>query len=282
MYPHLDLQLIFTLILLTLPAYHTSTITDQFSTCSNLYNCGESIRGVGYPFWGDHRPQICGLQGFELTCGQENNFPTIDMNTQTFYVLSIQESSHQMTLAHLDVDGKLCKQGSLYNTDLNNALFAYNHDDVGFVNVYYNCPSDINTKTSSYSEVKQCNDNGLMTNSILTLDVVPGLERCTFNITVPVLNSAILELKNNISMELGSVNKGTMPHLMRLKDVFKQGFSVDYKIDEAYCSACKNSSGLCWSGTDEAQKTCLCKDGANASVCTTPNKGKFFYFSLIC
>lgn len=188
------------------------------------------------------------------------------MNTQTFYVLSIQESSHQMTLAHLDVDGTLCKQGPLYNTDLNDTLFAYNHD-VGFVNVYYNCPSDINTKTPC-SEVKQCSDNGLMTNSILTLDVVPGLERCTFNITVPVLNSAIHELKNNISMEL--------------KDVFKQGFSVDYKIDEAYCSACKNSSGLCWSGTDEAQKTCLCKDGVNASVCTTLNKGKFIYFSLIC
>ncbi|KAI3780293.1 hypothetical protein L2E82_10269 [Cichorium intybus] len=71
----------------------------QFRDCSNkFYTCGQATPYIGYPFWGNDRLSYCGLQGFELTC-REDNITTLQIINATFRVLRIDQTNSKVSLA---------------------------------------------------------------------------------------------------------------------------------------------------------------------------------------
>ncbi|KAF5934553.1 hypothetical protein HYC85_030724 [Camellia sinensis] len=113
---------------------------ENYTTCQERkYHCGEQIKGIGYPFWGEDRPQLCGVQGFNLTCkGNENT--TIVIEKQAFRVLHISQSAYSMTIARADLWDTICPE-KFINTTLNFTLFDYGpYPHVVNLTLTYDCP----------------------------------------------------------------------------------------------------------------------------------------------
>ncbi|KAL3512227.1 hypothetical protein ACH5RR_024944, partial [Cinchona calisaya] len=108
----------------------------------------------------------------------------------------------------------------------------------------------IGLKNVAFHELKNrfsCNTR----NGFLADELVASVENCKFGIIVPVLRSALEEFRNDT---------------LTLQELVNQGFRVEYNIDSQACIDCVRSLGLCWSGTNSIQPTCLCRDGAHEST----------------
>ncbi|KAE9453908.1 hypothetical protein C3L33_14192, partial [Rhododendron williamsianum] len=119
------------------PCY--SQLEDEpYYTCVHNFSCGQTIRNVSYPFWGDSRPQSCGHPSFRLTC-QNNEYATIEIDNQAFRVHEIDQYNRTITLASADLWERHCTRG-LQNITLDNNLFTdgpINRDLL----LFYNCTS---------------------------------------------------------------------------------------------------------------------------------------------
>ncbi|GMQ11369.1 hypothetical protein CsSME_00054028 [Camellia sinensis var. sinensis] len=89
----LSLTFIFIIIINSTPTSH-GTNDENYTAChEKTYDCGEKIKEIGYPFWGEDRPPFCGVQGFNLTCKGNQNTTIVVIEKQEFRVLHINQSA---------------------------------------------------------------------------------------------------------------------------------------------------------------------------------------------
>lgn len=209
------------------------------------------------------------MKGFELKC-VDNEYATITVNDGApFRVLDINNSTKQIRIARVDIDGGVnnCFPRGSYNFP-NKTIFGYDYD-TEIIYLYYGCKSvvDVESVWNKFT----CTKDGGQTNgyyasqSSVSPDELIELTGCTTQMVVPVLRKGLEKLRSNVSM--------TMAELL------VEGFVLDYIIDEVACSACVNSSGLCGSdGADPSKFWCICRDGAYPYSC--PRRGVSFYIFL--
>jgi hypothetical protein len=109
---------------------------DSYSSCSSRFDCGH-ITDVGYPFWGDGRPDGCGLPDLKLNC--LGNITTIEIMNVTYRVLAADPSSKILKIVREDYSvGGICSPDFVATT-LDSQFFDYGP---GYVNItlLYGCP----------------------------------------------------------------------------------------------------------------------------------------------
>lgn len=259
---NLPFFIILVLMVSTLEKVHAKDF-EHYSKClETKFECGQELVEISYPFWGNSRPSYCGLEGFELTCDNDKDYPTISIDSFTFRVLSINQSDHEIWITSTDVedDTSLCPP-VLNSTVLNRTRFGSNPKSE-VIYVYYDCPDSlpINLPGSLIWDNFKCIKKGVPSNGYYVAESFSEAQLqvfgvCKIQLVAPVLRKAFEEYRNNATMSL--------------VEVLKQGFTLDYIIDEVACSACVNSSGLCGSADADSRRfQCLCRDGAYPVSCT--------------
>ncbi|CAL9239632.1 unnamed protein product [Arabidopsis halleri] len=66
------------------------------NSCESLFQCGNIT--AGFPFWGGNRRKHCGHPLLELSCNQ-NNSTSLFISDQEYYVLHVDQTSYNLTLA---------------------------------------------------------------------------------------------------------------------------------------------------------------------------------------
>ncbi|KAM3703182.1 hypothetical protein ACJW30_04G077300 [Castanea mollissima] len=217
---------------------------EYFAECSIPFNCG-IIKNIPYPFWGGNRPANCGMQGFELTC-RDNEDLIISFEELEFRVLTINQSHYIMTIARLDLWNSPCPP-KLVDTTLDFFNFDYHPTDQNLT-LFYGCPSGVSGLDGA--NYFPCSSGGVgaadNTYNYFVTDSFPMMDElfkeCQRNIRVPVLETAL------INESLG------------LQKVLNQGFDVDYHNSWAIsCLGCGVSGGIC--GSNNYKFACFCRDG---------------------
>ncbi|GFP96986.1 probable serine/threonine-protein kinase at1g18390 [Phtheirospermum japonicum] len=234
--------------------------TGLYETCSRPFECGNTT-DIGYPFWGDGRPESCGYPGFQLNC-VDNNTPRLNISPISYQVLDIDYSTQTLRVARDDLLDGLCAPLFL-NTTLNINLSTA--DDLN-ITLYYGCrpiPPPALPLISPYQF--SCRDT---LNLYFTAEAISGLGNnvnllsCDNIITVPVNRTAALALANPAT---------TSPAV--LEDVLTAGFSIQWWADNDNCNSCTESGGLCGCNPDSGSFACYCRNGSQGSRCNdAPNQ----------
>ncbi|XP_006341577.1 probable serine/threonine-protein kinase At1g18390 isoform X1 [Solanum tuberosum] len=223
----------------------------QYSTCNSSYTCG-NIQNISFPFWGGDRPQECGLPQFKLTC-EANQDPLIHIDGHNFRVLGINGDNQTMRIARNDLEEDICPD-RFGNTSFNDPLLRYG-PDFGILILFYACPFDIPSEWKNFTF--SCNNTGESSHGFYPDQSFisfwgPQYGSCERNVIVPVLLTAFKRFQDQ-----GST---------KILELLKQGFDVVYN-KSLVCMACERSGGLCWSETDFAEPTCLCRDRTYSYYC---------------
>ncbi|MCD7451767.1 hypothetical protein HAX54_013415 [Datura stramonium] len=214
-------------------------------------SCG-NIQNISFPFWGGDRPKECGLPEFKLEC-EANHDPLIHSDGHNFRVLDIYGDKETMRIARNDLEEDICPD-RFGNTSLNDALFRY-VPDLGILILFYACPFDIPSEWKKFTF--SCNNTGDSSLGFYPDESFVSFwgskyRSCESNVTIPVVQTAFKRFQ-----EQGSTN---------ILELLKQGFYVVYNKSLS-CMACEKSGGLCWSETDFAESTCLCRDRTYSYYC---------------
>ncbi|KAF5934554.1 hypothetical protein HYC85_030725 [Camellia sinensis] len=205
---------------------------------------------------GEYRPQFCGVQGFGLTC-YGNGSTTIVIENQTFHVLHINQSTHNMTIARADLWDNLCPM-ELSNTTLNWSLFDYGpHPHVLNLTLFYDCLPDL----ASYDQIQershfQC-PGGQSSSNINFFIEESSLTNPPYckSIKVPVFQEGLHAFWGD--------------EHMTVEELVKQGFEADYHEMDKFqaCDLCNDSGGECGTDTTTNQAICFCHDGNQPQKC---------------
>lgn len=203
----------------------------------------------------------CGLPGFELECQQDDHL-TIDIGSQTFWVLSIDDD-HSLMIAGDDLWDDICLE-NYQNTSINPSLYP-SVADVQYIALFYACDysADLPVKNRFSCITDSNTSNGFFTDEKAS-SVEASMKSCKLHIRVPFLGRTLEEFRSDARSQ-GLQNQG-----FRI-------FRLEYNINSIACSACVSSSGLCWSGTNSTPPTCLCRDGTRRPISTSP-RGLPFHF----
>ncbi|KAG7986055.1 hypothetical protein I3843_03G059900 [Carya illinoinensis] len=220
---------------------------DWYSRCSNdRFNCGK-ITNVGYPFWGDARPDACGHPDLKLNCAKD--ITTIEIKRLTYRVLAVNESTKILKIVRDDYWGGICSP-RLENTSLDHDLFDYGP---GYLNITleYGC---------LIPGLSTCTINGFTNTGVIVQIGAQGPGLCTASVVFPV---AILNLDN-----------GARENLELIEAAIKGGFDVKWKEETAACSACTESKGVCGYDVISKNRTiCYCPDQRYGSTCPSSPAG---------
>ncbi|XP_028057029.1 LEAF RUST 10 DISEASE-RESISTANCE LOCUS RECEPTOR-LIKE PROTEIN KINASE-like 1.4 [Camellia sinensis] len=249
--------LIFTAI--SKPCY--GQVNQQYNVCNQTYSCGSNIRNMRYPFWGDGRPQYCGHPQFQLKC-QNTEYPTVTINDRSFQVLGINQSSHVMTIARIDLWDSYCTQ-NLSNISLDGNFFWYSQA-VRDLFMFYDCTQNNFTRglSNNFTCTNLGSDGGkslgfYADESLLRALLLGNVTKfegvlCRVNVEVPVLRVALDELSSKS---------------LSLQEALNQGFEVVYYAENAACLGCEESGGICGSDSSSLVFVCHCQDHTHPRNC---------------
>ncbi|XP_057949730.1 LEAF RUST 10 DISEASE-RESISTANCE LOCUS RECEPTOR-LIKE PROTEIN KINASE-like 1.4 isoform X1 [Malania oleifera] len=246
-------------------------VDELYSQCEKKFSCGDTIKDVGYPFWGEgQRPMKCGLPGFELICDERSKITTMPIMGVTYRVIELGYPI--LKIAREDV--LEMPEGSC-PTYLNDSIldlqhFDYHpyHDEYVNITLLYNCPAA--TTGEPLIEIhKPCKINDSSYTSVLPIPQPQSHARrfpkCIVGITFPIRQ---IDLK-----ELGD--------LLGLSGVLRRGFEVMCKLKEDEknaCEECMQSNGLCGYDYHSNQTACVCPNPPYFSdtkcAASTEPKGK--------
>lgn len=244
--------LLFLLIFL-FPITSYSEDDENFRKCISSFNCG-SLMNLHYPFWSNDRPEICGHEGYKLTC-IEGQKPIITIENEKFRILSVNQPGSLMKIAREDYWEDICPD-NFANTTLNQALFKFSQLFPN-ISLFYNCnylpPGMTQIIFSCYSR-----------NSFYATDDILrgwGIYRpeCEQRVNIPIPMDDLREIWSGVEA---------------LKNVLRRGFDVVYEYHEK-CQECHDSGGRCGTNSTTFDFTCLCRDQPYESSCPNPN-GKPF------
>ncbi|KAA8547785.1 hypothetical protein F0562_004214 [Nyssa sinensis] len=246
---HLSFTAIF-LISIILPAALPAA-DERYIKCGNSFKCGD-MQNLSYPFWGDPQPFYCGLPEFKLEC--QSGFPVIQIFSERFRVLKINHEDHILRLARLDLNNSTCPSRFM-NTTIS-YLFSY-RPNFGNLTMFYGC-SSVSPALSSNKFSCHKNDTSIET-GYFTIGSIPSnanFGNCNVSITVPVLQTAVKDLEDNITS---------------LNQVLDDGFEVNWVIDQTACSECAASAGRCGYNSSYYEPICFCPDHPYLMRCPVPS-----------
>ncbi|KAL5544805.1 hypothetical protein UlMin_008589 [Ulmus minor] len=232
---------IFFFIFITITTFFLSSHcddADNFSKCSIPYDCGD-FKNATFPFWGDSRPQFCGLQGFHLACKEHQSF--IRINELEFRILKLYQSKdeNKMTIAMANS----CSRPESPSTTLDFHLFKSDPKVFTNLTLIYDCTEQLMTPLNSlpcdYQTVYYADDNQMK-------EWGPNLNQTCRTVKIPV-SRATLE-KINTSRKI-------------VEEALREGFEVEYHAPAMeHCGACLGSGGCCGSNTQNNSFVCYCRD----------------------
>ncbi|THG19857.1 hypothetical protein TEA_020953 [Camellia sinensis var. sinensis] len=214
-----------------------------------------------YPFWGDGRPQYCGHPQFQLKC-QNTEYPTVTINDRSFQVLGINQSSHVMTIARIDLWDSYCTQ-NLSNISLDGNFFWYSQA-VRDLFMFYDCTQNNFTRglSNNFTCTNLGSDGGkslgfYADESLLRALLLGNVTKfegvlCRVSVEVPVLRVALDELSSKS---------------LSLQEALNQGFEVVYYAENAACLGCEESGGICGSDSSSLVFVCHCQDHTHPRNC---------------
>ncbi|KAL9231984.1 hypothetical protein vseg_007137 [Gypsophila vaccaria] len=221
----------------------SSGVDDRYSTCSSsLFTCGH-IKNVGYPFWGDGRPQYCGHPKLQLQCINLLNviYPYLKIgpdNLSPYYVVNITMSEHNLTLRLHGAPRTPCNS---YGEDFGKILQL--NKGVEKANVLYKCSKTANLVPERRDAGVSCFDNLTKVDVYYRSNMSAHGEYASCkSATVPVFKSVI--------DSYGGSN---------FSRVISEGFEVVYEYPSD-CVKCRNSGCICGSSSS-SDFVCLCKPG---------------------
>ncbi|KAK4426632.1 LEAF RUST 10 DISEASE-RESISTANCE LOCUS RECEPTOR-LIKE PROTEIN KINASE-like 2.1 [Sesamum alatum] len=198
-------QKLFLFLLATLLLLHFPGFYSQQDECSRQpFQCG-NISNITYPFWGDSRPQACGLSGFQLlNC--EGDFPLLYIPPLIYRVLEFDFSNRTLKVARQDLLNGACPT-TFYNTTLQDPYdFAHPGYNDEQLTLFYHC---IGIKNFS---LLGCIDLFRIGNA----SSGPGPNiTCSHSISVPVNQTAAQALKNRKASNV-------------LQEALSSGFVIKY------------------------------------------------------
>ena len=240
------------------------------------------MKGIGYPFWGDDRPQFCGLQGFELKC-QAGGYPLIHIDSLDFRVLNISLPTYTMAIARTDFWNETCPE-QFNSTTLNYTLFDYSGSNRNLT-LFYGCSDEVLselpdswniTKKNFTCKIEDSGNNNTafyMEEALLRLNNYLGiLGRCDINVTLPASLAALDELFQAEDNTGDQVSSGE-----RLEKALNKGFDVDYGAVSNWCMPCNESGGICGS-SGTYPYNCFCPDDNISYPFLCPERGMFPLF----
>ncbi|CAN6570153.1 unnamed protein product [Malus baccata var. baccata] len=198
-----------------------SSSFDSYTYCSNAFNCGD-ITEVGFPFWGDGRPESCGYPELKLTCS--NDVTAIEIMGVKYRLPKINQGDQTLKIVRDDFCDKVCSP-KFGDTKLNSKLFDY---VVGSsdVTLLYDCTS------SSKAEDFSCPDDEAYEDVAAIPADVPESPICKSKVVVRISDATFFRIF--------SIQNATA-----LEAVVREGFEVKYKVDSEKCGECVSSKGVC-------------------------------------
>ncbi|KAM7529791.1 hypothetical protein LguiB_033201 [Lonicera macranthoides] len=245
---------IFTFII-AIPPYFCRE-NDQYATCGNSFDCA-NIRNIGYPFWGEDRPNYCGRSGFQLTNCQ-GDVPLITIDSISYRVLSMNELHESLTVSRADLYEENCPT-YFFNATLDSTPFVEISTNQ-IVTLLYGCtlvdPGQVTPIPSQFN----CTVNGTTSINYFMVEgalVTSNLVLCRSSVRVPVNETS--------AQALGKTGATTRD----LQVALASGFGVEWNANNSFCDQCKGSSGWCGSNPDSNSFACFCADGVYDTRCNT-------------
>ncbi|XP_075498518.1 LEAF RUST 10 DISEASE-RESISTANCE LOCUS RECEPTOR-LIKE PROTEIN KINASE-like 1.4 isoform X1 [Primulina tabacum] len=209
-----------------------------YNTCSNAFNCGNTINGIGYPFRDIHDPPYCGHPSFILSCDSTNVTRIYLMNTM-YQVLEINQAAQIMRVVRDDIMMETCPQ-VMVNTTLDYTVFGYASTYKNYT-FLYGCPA---SKYPYYNPLS-CRSGGSNDGDFVNVYLRPGnLGPGKCNTSVVVLGPGKEDVENGNSTGL--------------VEILREGFEIKWKLDGEACLACTESKGRCGFNIENNQTGCFC------------------------
>ncbi|KAI4352197.1 hypothetical protein L6164_006470 [Bauhinia variegata] len=248
----LSYMIILFILLNVISSVHTF---DYFSSCANQFSCGD-LRNVGFPFWGDGRPEGCGYPDLYLKC--TGNLTYITIKNISYLVKEVHPEKNTLKIARAEYSKGLCPSQFLNtNTDvIDHNLFDYLS---GYQNLtlFYGCNVGFPWKILGLFD---CPVNGVAdTHAYPLLGAwVPIGGFCKYSVVVPVPSTfTVADLAN----------------LQAIGEAVKDGFEVKWTVGAKECNECLQSGGVCGYVYDLNKPTCYCKGSDSGSrVCDADAK----------
>ncbi|KAL4573380.1 hypothetical protein LXL04_020183 [Taraxacum kok-saghyz] len=232
----------------------------RFRDCSTkFYTCGEATTYISYPFWGNERPSYCGLQGFRLTC-REDNITTVQIMNTTFRVIRIDQNNSKVALVLDDLRGdepacSLRRTDSISTTTFQYTLFSYVPNGSLILGLYFSCEDDV-VRSIPIRKILNCSADEGDRGSFFENTPIPVRNRCERVIGVPVSMAAFDAFNRRETMSL--------------EELLWQGFEMEYRVDGGgICSRCQSTGGTCGSYFNSSGPSCMCPDGFSRLTCFT-------------
>ncbi|XP_060672432.1 uncharacterized protein LOC107423140 [Ziziphus jujuba] len=221
---------------LTIPQ-KSSGFFNGFSACSNRFICG-NLTNVGYPFWGDGRPESCGYPHLHLNC-ERNIVTTIEIMNVKYQVLKLNLSTQILKIARADfLNGSCPSTESSQNPVFDSALFEY-AQGYGNLTILYDCSS---SGRFTFCPVKFHKRSG-------------RFAAVSYRATNPLRNQ-----NNQTGSSCSKIIVGVSQsyNSSEIKEALRKGFEVKYEVDNEYCNGCTGSGGVC--GYESMKPTCYCEN----------------------
>ncbi|KAK6927930.1 Wall-associated receptor kinase, C-terminal [Dillenia turbinata] len=245
-----------TVILFLLHVRKTSCVDYRYSNCSQTFQCG-SIANIGYPYWGQKRPDYCGRPEFELNC--TGDAPVMTMESLQFRILDIYNTSYTLNVTRADYWDTYCPS-EFSNTTIDSSFFEYTSNTQNMF-LYYNCTRSL-IGLAGISNQFTCDiDNDTMTGYYtlknLTSDTNSTVrEVCGINVNIPVYQENAQAIQNNLTND-------------NLVQVLDGGFGLLWDANNSICEACRESNGQCGYNSSTNQFVCFCEDQPFPASCQT-------------
>ncbi|KAK2652294.1 hypothetical protein Ddye_012150 [Dipteronia dyeriana] len=215
---------------------------ERYRGCLLSFRCGQI--SIGYPFWGDDRPQSCGHPDLGLSCDDTNPMltnpmPTIVFNETNYYAIDTDKESHVLKVVRQDLhDSGICNPFLLGTNGIgtpggiDSELFQYVN---GYQNltILYDCPF-------SATHLGYLNCSQGFSNAFIQTGDFYGSQECNYSATVTVANNTTLVADTN---------------MLALQETVSEGFQLKWDLSSKACEDCRNSNGSC--GYDK-QFVCYC------------------------
>lgn len=225
---------------------------DRFTNCSrNSFSCG-FISNITYPFWGDNRPDYCGLPDFQLAC--ESNIPNIIIQSLKYRILYLGLTSQLLTVSRDDVSFySACMTEQYKNNTFDPATFQY-VDGVVNVTFLYQCVSTNNTSFQSNIGSTGCY----------------GSDGTYHGTVYYVLGQVYVSDCKSVIMPIQATKTEAFLH-QQIDEALHEGFGLKWTVNNEQCNTCAESGGEC--GNDDGQFVCFCKEGPKKPSCSQVSSG---------
>lgn len=208
-----------------------------------MFSCGD-IKNIGFPFWGENRPNGCGHPQLHLTC-QNNKSSYITINEVKYQVLEANPDEHTLRITREDyLQQGLCPS-KLVNTTLDTEVLVYATSDYKNLTLFYGCDASISNAFPSLP----CLPNGASDEHVYpwlggSIGFPPALS-CNTSVVVP------------LSYQLSTIE---ISDFNKTQGAISDGFVVRWMVGVEECDKCQKSGGVCGYNLTSNQPTCYCSD----------------------